>query len=520
MKNFNRTKKIILACSCTFFFAPTVCDLPKAEAIYESKSDTGTTIFDYIENRRRERRANALTDEQKKLLTDIAETKARLPKAIKEDDPVPAAFEGDDMVYNAVTGEFIATGKVDIIQIEGYRFQSDEATGNVITQDVEVEGKGHMLQLMKNAPRITLDGYNTHYNYGTKTGTMDSANGKAGEYYISGKRFEFYPDHIVVHDGRETKCGAKVPDYSVGAERMEIWPEQIIRMYNAKLYIKNKAVGTRKYMERKIDEAEENYFPRFGYDKDDGAYVEDSFELPLFTQVSGVLNAHVNSKHGVRSNAELHHYNRDFSAFVYYGFYRDANSNWIQRLPSLKFNYNKHLEKNPFSYNLGYEIGYWKNDSVTSRHQFFEVGLNRDPIVLPGKYYLFLHTSYTITKDKPKTEGVGKSQVNGMNYDATLAKEFDDNFAAFVAYHYNKSNSKNSLFAFDLDSYSSKFESGISYKFTNKDRAVVGINYNLNDKELADVDYYWFHDFHCSTAVIRWRAKRKKFEAHWEFTPW
>lgn len=48
-------------------------------AEYEAKSDTGTGIFDYIENRRRAERANQLTKEQKKLLRDIAEAKERLP---------------------------------------------------------------------------------------------------------------------------------------------------------------------------------------------------------------------------------------------------------------------------------------------------------------------------------------------------------------------------------------------------------------------------------------------------------
>ena len=73
----------------------------------------------------------ALTEEQEKLLADIAEAKENLPQEQKEGDPVPAVFEGDDLVYNAATGEFVATGKVDIIQIDGHRFQSNEAYGNV-----------------------------------------------------------------------------------------------------------------------------------------------------------------------------------------------------------------------------------------------------------------------------------------------------------------------------------------------------------------------------------------------------
>ena len=502
------------------FLLATLIFPEKVFAVYQSQSDTGTTIFDYIENRRREEKANALTAEQKRLLRDIEEAKERLPKPISPDEPIPAAFEGDDMVYNAATGEFIATGKVDIIQLEGYRFQSDEAKGNVLTQEVRVEGKAHVLQLKSGAPRMTLDGYNTIYNYGTKIGTMDAAKGKAGEYFISGKRFEFYPDHVVILDGRRTKCNAKIPDYSVSAERIEIFPDQIMRMYNAKLWIKKTVVGTRSYMERRVDEEDETYFPTVGYDKDDGFYVEDTFEIELAKHISGYIHPYVNTKDGVRSNAEIHYRNRDFSMRGLYGFYRDSNSKWIQRMPSFNFYYNKHFPTLPLSYRFEYEVGRWKSQTSSSNHQKFEVGLSHDPIVLPSKFYLFLSTSYSITKDHATDSHSSDTRVNGMNYDATLAKEFDDRFAVYTSYHYSKSNSKNSMFDFGLDSYSSRFETGISYKLTDKDRIVCGWKFDTDTGKLADADYYWFRDLHCSTAIFRWRDKRKKFEAHWQFTPW
>ena len=310
MKNFNYTKKFLLATMLLSSFQP--FNLEKVEAVYESKSDTGTTIFDYIENRRREQRRNVLTSEQKKLIADIDEAKERLPKPLEKDEPIPAAFEGDDMVYNAVTGEFIATGKVDIIQLEGYRFQSDKAEGNILTKEVRIKDKGHMLQLKPDAPRITLDGYNTVYNYGTKIGTMEKAKGHAGEYFVSGKRFEFYPDHVIIHNGTQTKCNAKVPDYSLSAERIEIYPEQIMRMYNVKMLIKNNVVGTRSYMERRIDEESDNYFPTVNYDKEDGFSVEDTFEYTFFKHVVGYFHPYVDTKNGVRSSAEIHYVNRDF----------------------------------------------------------------------------------------------------------------------------------------------------------------------------------------------------------------
>lgn len=490
-----------------------------AEAEYEAKSDTGTGFFNYVENRRREIREKQLNDEQKKLVTDIIEARERLPREPKEGDPVPAVFEGDDMVYYSGSGEFIATGKVDIIQLDGHRFQSDEATGNTKEQVVRVDGKAHVLQLMEGAPRVTLDGYKTVYNYGKKTGTMGEAEGKMGEYYLTGKRFEFYPDHIVVYNGTQTKCGAKSPDYHLSAERMEIWPEQVIRMYNVKLWIKNKVVGTKSYEERQLGDKEKNYFPRVGYNSDHGVYIRDNFEIHLLPHLNLDIGAYVETKKGVRSNAELDYSNRELRGVVKYGFYDDSDARWIQKEPSLNLTYEKHFGGLPLTYRFEGEYGHWRQNAITSTHQEYEFKLMHDPILI-GKFVLFLDTSYKITKDDAKNVDSGKTTTRGINYNILLGREFNERLAAYVSYSYEKNNATNSLFRFDVDNYSRKLQAGVSYFLTPKDRLVVGLKWDADNNKLDDIDYYWYHDLHCSQAVVRWRGKRKKLEVHWEFTPW
>lgn len=490
-----------------------------AEAVYEAKSDTGTGLFDYIENRRREARDQQLTEEQEKLLEDIEEAKERLPHEPKEGEPVPVVFEGDDMVYYSGSGEFIATGKVDIIQLEGYRFQSEEAKGNVKDQVVRVDDKAHVLQLTEGAPRVTLDGYKTVYNYGTKTGTMGEANGKAGEYYLTGKRFEFYPDHIVVYDGTQTKCGAQSPDYHLSAERMEIWPEQVIKMYNVKFWVKNKVVGSKAYEERKLGATDKNYFPRVGYSSNHGVYVRDNFEIPIKNHLNLLIGAYIETKKGFRSNAELAYKNRDLSAWLKYGFYDDSDARWIQKEPSIDILYGRRIGDSPLSYRVEGEIGHWRQNSIASTHQEYEFKLYHDPINIK-KYFLVLDTGYKITKDDAKNVPNGKTTVRGFNYNALLGREFDERTAAYIGYSYDKNNSRNSLFDFDLDDYSRKFQAGVSYWLTPKDRVVVGVKWNADNHNVEDVDYYWYHDLHCSQAILRWRGKRKKLEVRWEFVPW
>ncbi len=502
-------------------------NLPKVFAVYESDSDTGTTFFDYIENAKRERRANMLTDEQKKLLEDVETAKQQLPKPTDPEKPFPAIFEGDDMVYDAVTGEFKATGKVFVTQLDGHRFQSGEASGNLKTQDIYIEGKSHMLQLSPNAPRVTFDGYHTVYNYGTQMGTMEAGSGRAGEYYITGKKFEFYPDHVVITDGTQTRCNAKVPDYHLSAKRIEIWPDRIMRMYNVKFFLKKTCVGTKAYEERKLDKKHDTYLPRFGYNSDHGFYVRDTFGFPITDHFTAVLNAHIETKQGVRSNGELHYGNRNFVSRLRYGYYSDSDVNWLKREPSLESIYEKHFHALPLTYKLRYEFGRWREERKVALHEETEFGLYHDPIWL-GKYILFLGTSYKITEDDPK--GIykprGKNTVRGMNYDAVLGRQFDDRLAAFVGYHFSKNNSQNSLFKYDLDDYSQKLETGISYQLTHNDRFVVGWKFNTGSGKLEDTDYFWYHDLHCSQVILRYRAKHQnhkdgnRFEVHWEFLPW
>ncbi|MBR4152111.1 MAG: LPS-assembly protein LptD [Selenomonadaceae bacterium] len=490
-----------------------------AEAVYDARSDTGTEFFNYIENRRREEREQKLTEEQEKLLADIAEAKEQLPQEPKEGDRVPAIFEGDDLVYYSGSGEFIATGKVDIIQLDGYRFQSDEASGNLKEEVVRVDGKAHFLQLMPGTPRVTLDGFKTVYNYGNKTGSMGAADGKVGEYYLTGKRFEFYPDHIVVYNGTQTKCGAKNPDYHVRAERMEIWPEQVMKMYKVEFLVKGNVVGSRDYLERKFEEEGENYFPRVGYNSNHGFYIRDDFKIPLREHLNWVIGAYIETKKGFRSNTELRYKNRTFDGRIKYGFYRDGNSRWIQKEPSLNLYYDQHLMDLPLSYSLEAEFGHWRQNSISSTHGEYEAKLYHDPINI-GRYLLFMDVGYKVTNDDTKKVEHGDTTVRGMNWDILIGREFNRKFSAYVGYSYEKNNSQNSVFDFDLDDFSKKIRAGISYTLTPKDRIVVGYKINADNHRMDDIDYYWYHDLHCSQAVFRWRAKRHKFEVHWEFVPW
>ena len=75
---------------------------------------------------------------------------------------------------------------------------------------------------------------------------MAEANGKVGAYYMTGKRFEFYPDKIIVYDGTQTKCSAKKPDYHLSSDVAEIYPGNRMVLTNVKFWLKNKVIFTKK----------------------------------------------------------------------------------------------------------------------------------------------------------------------------------------------------------------------------------------------------------------------------------
>ena len=92
--------------------------------------------------------------------------------------------------------------------------------------------------------------------------------------------------------------------------------------------------------------------------------------------------------------------------------------------------------------------------------------------------------------------------------------------SAFTGYHYTQNTVANTLFNYDSEDYAKKLEYGFSYRLGDKDRIVIGRNYDVEAKEIRDVDYYWYHDLHCAQMILRYREKRDQIEVKFQFLPW
>lgn len=482
---------------------------------YSSSSDTGVEILDYIENNRRAERENRLTEEQKQLLKDTADMKAHLSEPLDPAKNMPVGIEGDDLTYNQRTGAVYAKGNVRITSLDQRRFTTQQADGNLKTKDIDIEDKSHMLQMTPGQHRIALDGYKTKYNYGRQTGQMEDASGKVDHQYITAKRIEFYPDEVILYDGTTTKCSAKHPDYHISAKKIEIYKSaNRMVLYDVKYWLGKVVLYTEKRSEQDLTKNNSQKWPKAGYDNDDGFWVEQHFDHPVAKNVNTYLDMHYMTKHQFKNVIGMDWANGGNGASIKYGYFEDSNNNWIKKEPTLTYSYGNRLGHLPLSYSLNYEIGRWYQSGRTSTHRYYNATLARDPIVFDG-WMLFLSTGYSITQ-----ESYDKSQVNGLSYDATLLKNFNDRWSGFAGYHYTYNNSKNSLFNYNLDDYSRKFETGLSYRIDDKNRIVAGVNYDMEGKILKDVDYFWYHDVHCAELIFRYRAKRHQWHVGYQFIPW
>lgn len=497
-----------------------------AFAVYSSTEDSGVSIIDYLENRRRSERENRLTEAQKELQKDAAEMRKELHGPIDPAQPLPVAIEGDDMMYDERTGDVYAKGNVRITEIDARRFETDEALGNLKNQEVRVDGKGHMLQVPvpmtgkagSDDQPADLDGYHIVYNYGTKKGSMDEAKGKIGHYYVYGKHIELYPERTLIYDGYATKCGAKKPDYRMTGSLIEIFPEKEMIIHNMSLKAKNSTIYAEKEHHVDISPGADHSmkYPRVGYTNSDGVWMKYRLQVDLASRVDAFADLAYYTKHGMRNVYGVEWSNGGNYASVQYGRYEDSDDNWIKKKPTFLYSYTNRIGDLPLSYSLNFERGRWSDRGIDSTHTKYGASLSPDSIYLGGrKLHLDLGVGYSITQ-----ESYDHSRVDGFDYNGVLVDEFSDDFALYAGYYYSRSNRSNALFSYDLNDYSRKGVAGMSLGITPRDRLVVGTEFDLAGHHLKDVDYYWFHDMHCVQMILRYRDKRDSWHVTFQFTPW
>lgn len=507
----------LLATGCLLPLMPQM-----AEAKYTGETDAGINYLDFVENEHREARENQITEDQAKLAKDAADMKAHLRYPIDPKQPMPASFEGDNLVYDLGTGEFSADGNVHILQVDGHRYDTkDKVYGNTKKQEVHLPGTSHVLQYMPQDPsqhQVDLWAKDVFYQYGARTGVMGEAKGKFDREYVTGRRFEVYPDKLVVYDGTVTKCNAHQPDYHYSGDKIEYFTkEKKLVIHKARFWVKKWLLATKDVYRQTMDGQDHFQLPRVGYDRDSGAWIEYKPSIPLGDRLRITSRLYASEHDGGRSRGGLAWNTKDLGTLsLDYGYSEDGDDNWIKMEPQLRWDYGAHLKHSPFSYHFSYSIGRWHDpkSDIRSTHQIYNFAFSRD-MVMFHHWRITQSYGFSITKD-----GYNDSQLKGLTFDIGAAREINPRWACYTAVSYRKQNKENSLFDYGLDDYSEKLEGGLSYRINDRDRVAVGLGYDLEDGKLEDEDFYWFHDMHCAQMIVCYRERSSTWHMSLQFTPW
>ncbi|WP_295916084.1 hypothetical protein [Anaerovibrio lipolyticus] len=510
----NRTTKALL-CTGLVMASLAVPEMAAASR-YSASTDTNADVLDYLENNKRSARTNAIADEQKQLIHDAFEMRKNLRDPLDPNKNVPVALEGDELFYDQHTGDFYATGSVNITSLDAQRFQTEEVKGNLENTEINVPGKGHVVQITPGQAKIVVDGYKIQYNYTKKTGKMEDVSGKIDHQYIKGKRIEMYPDKIIVYDGYLTKCSAEHPDYRSTASKIEIYPGDRMVCHDVKFWLADVPVFSAKKHTVRLDKDEDVIeMPRIGYNHDDGWWLSKDFNFYLTKNLYLNTELFYTGKYGFHSHGAVVYENNLGKFELMTGYYESSNNKWVKKAPSFRYTKSIPLSDTPFTVGLKYERGHWSQNNIHSMHTYYGLTLSHAPIDLGGNHKLYLSTTYSVTD-----ESANHSRIKGMGYAALLRRDVDDRWSYYTRYSYTQANNKNSVFDYDLDNYSRKLSAGFSYKINARDRVLVGTAFDMSNYTLADMDVYWFHDFHCLQLISRYRAKRHQVNFTLQFNPW
>lgn len=502
-------QKILWALS---FSALTLCTYnQQAQA-----SDTDVEILNYVEDQRREARDR----EKNKAIIDFKEQldKEYAKDGIVIDDPqqAPIIFEGNDIMYNSMTGEVYGKGDVKITQNYS-RMTTEDANGNLNTGDVAIPTKAHVLQVAN--PTLDINSDKIKYNYNEKTGVMDNVKGRVDNRYVSGEQVEFFPDYYIIYNGTMTRCPAKKPDYCLSADKIEIYPDDHMVAYNAKFLIKGKVIYQTDEYRTNIganSDGNNQWIPlRIKINDDDGLSIGYKYEKELMDNVSAYADLKYTTKHDMRNIYGVGWHNAGSSFNIEGGKYEDDDDRWLTKDISYIYNYGSRIGESPFSFNLRNEYGKWKEGNITSWHREHNLSLRHDPINLDdeGKYKLFPSIGYRLVY-----EDYDDSNYNSLYYDITMLGELSDRLVAYTGYHYSRVSAENTLFKYGLEDYSKKVSAGLSYTIDDKNRIVIATGFDASDDlYLRDLDYYWYHDWHCVQTELKYEEKEDKWSLHFNF---
>lgn len=447
----------------------------------------------------------AETDKDKK--PPVTETDKDKKPSAKETDKdkkppvkVPIVVEGDELYFNDSNGDLFAKGNVVVTQDKA-KVMGNLLRGNAKQNEIWIDDNASFTE-----PGTQLTGIATRYNYGTRTGTMQEASGKVNREFVKGHQIEFQPDEIIIHDGTETGCPAKVPDYHMSADKIEIWPGDKLIAYNAKFWIKDKVIFSMPKYQASLRKGADSYMPRLAYSNADGASITEHLEYPIGDHVSAWADVAYYSIRGWQPSFGVTDQEKNYTLGVVEGHFRDADGNWVKKEPEFNLGFGHQVGSLPVDYTFNASYGKWIDDTnhITSWRQDYVLGLARRPIKLNATTSLSFGASA-----EHLSWAYNSMAYNTFTYWGLISKAWSPKFSTWAEYVYTQ-NFVISPMAYNSNPVGRALYTGIAYQIDRMNTVQFIQEYDLALNKPYDQDYYWIRDIHCWTATLEYRAKRKQ----------
>lgn len=410
----------------------------------------------------------------------------------------PIVIEADEIYFSDLNGTMFAKGNVSVTQ-DQTRLMGQLIRGNAKQNNIWIDDKARYTER-----DIDIVGSQITYNYGTKNGTIATANGIVGKEFVTGQKIELINGEYIIHDGTLTGCPAKVPDYHVSATKVEIWPGEKLIAYNAKFWIKNTVIYTLPKYQKSLQQGAASEFPEIGQTSNDGTYIKQHLEYPFNTKLSFATDLAYYSKTGFRPLYELTHKNTGYQLGVLYGYSIDSNDHWIKREPEYNLQFDqRQLFSLPLYYKVGFSYGRWDDFDKSSWQRTYRVYFTSFPIKLGSASELVLGTGVTNT-----WQSYNDKSYNNYVYDATLTSKWSPDLSTFLGYHYRRNMAD--LFAYNRPDMAREGDFGFTYKIDPLNKLTLSWAYDIGNSRLYDADIIWSHNLHCWQADVTYRLKRHK----------
>ena len=445
------------------------------------------------------------------MVGQAAESDSKKPQSKKTksaQSSVPIVIEADKLYFSDATGDLFANGNVVVVQ-DKQKVLAQEVKGNTKETQIWIDDKANFID-----PQVNVIGVHTHYNYGTKTGTMLKAAGMVGRERVVADNIDLLPDKYILHDGTMTKCPAKVPDYRITADKVVIWPGDKLIAYNAKFWIKNTIIYSRAVYQKSLRDDDKSEFPQIGYSSDDGFYIRQYLEHPLGNNVAAFADLGFYSKSKFKPAYGMIDRERNYDLTMAYGNYQDTDSRWIKKQPEFRFDYRSHrLGSLPVSYTFTGIYGKWTDNVKSSWHQDYILYFTRDPIKLSPSLTLNMGTGYEIVK-----ESYNGSSTGTIRFNTSLHKSWSPKFSTWVGYNYTQDNT--TLFTYNSTNVGKEMLYGFTYKFDRMNTVAFYQSYDLQNSRVYENYYTWYRNLHCWQMELQYKAKEKRLQWNISVTRW